>query len=164
MSGRNVQLSVGAHVATVLGYHYGTDVTSAILAESVNADPSFVRRTVSKLAKAGLVHARPGRHGACSLAHDPANITLLDVYRACDASSLFLVHQYPAVRRCPISSTFKPILGSALLAVQRDLEVSLSRVSIAQLVANVHENVSTASKSRPPTSLSTVPTAAGVLV
>jgi DNA-binding GntR family transcriptional regulator len=38
-----------------LGFRHGEELPSAMLAESVNADPTFVRKSLSKLSKAGLI-------------------------------------------------------------------------------------------------------------
>ena len=69
-------------------------VTSAHLAESVNTSPSFVRRTLAKLSKAGLVETATGKAGACWLARDARAISLLDIYRAVDAPKAFAIHSY----------------------------------------------------------------------
>jgi 3-oxoacyl-[acyl-carrier protein] reductase len=82
MSAISLQFSVAAHVMTALGYHEGERVSSAQLAEGIHANPSFVRKSLSKLAKAGLIEAARGKNGASRLARPAAEITVLDVYRA----------------------------------------------------------------------------------
>src|ERR1700689_1078699 len=44
-----------AEQLTALVFFHGKEISSAALAESVNADPTFVRKSLSKLFKAGLV-------------------------------------------------------------------------------------------------------------
>ena len=65
-----------------LGYHHDKEIASATLAESVNADPTVVRKSPSKLSKAGLIVTTRGRNGASALMRSPKQITLLDIYRA----------------------------------------------------------------------------------
>jgi DNA-binding IscR family transcriptional regulator len=89
MSVKNVQFSVAAHILAVLAFHRGEGVPSKILAGSVNADPTFVRKSISKLSKAGLVVTKRGKSGAATLARAPHKITLLDVYRASGAPPAF---------------------------------------------------------------------------
>jgi DNA-binding IscR family transcriptional regulator len=82
----NIQFSIAIHI--LAGLACGCDkegLTSAKLAVSVNTSPSFVRRTLSKLSKAGLVETATGKAGACWLAKDAKCISLLDIYRAVDA-------------------------------------------------------------------------------
>ena len=54
MSVKSIQFAVAAHIMAALGYFQGEEISSAILAQSVNADPSFVRKSLSKLSKTGL--------------------------------------------------------------------------------------------------------------
>src|SRR6202140_1793014 len=104
MSVRSVQFTVAAHIMAALGYFHGEEISSAALADSVNANPSFVRKSLSKLSKAGLVVTKRGKSGATVLARPPRQITLLDIYRASTAPPAFAIHSYPVQRRCPVSS------------------------------------------------------------
>ncbi len=49
MSVKSVQFAVAAHIMAALGYFQGEEISSATLADSVNADPTFVRKSLSKL-------------------------------------------------------------------------------------------------------------------
>src|SRR5689334_16376314 len=90
----NTQFPIAVHLMAALGYRRGSDTTSATLAASVNTSPSFVRRVLAKLSKAGLVETATGKAGACWLARDAKGISLLDIYRAVDAPKAFSIHQY----------------------------------------------------------------------
>jgi DNA-binding IscR family transcriptional regulator len=61
MSVKSVQFAVAAHIMAALGYFHGEEISSAILADSVNADPTFVRKSLSKLSKAGVVRENSSR-------------------------------------------------------------------------------------------------------
>ena len=137
MSQKNVQFTVSAHIAAVLGYRYGSEITSATLAGSVNAEPSFVRRAVAKLSKAGIVTATRGKHGACSLARPPEQISLLDIYRASEAPAAFALHGYPVEPACPISVDIKDTMGAVLADAQAGFEARLAAQSLASLVARI---------------------------
>ena len=67
MSATSVQFTVAAHLMAALGYNHGKEIPSASLAASVNADPTFVRKSLSKLSKAGLVVTTRGKNGASTL-------------------------------------------------------------------------------------------------
>ena len=82
MSVKSVQFAVATHIMAALGIYPGGEVGSATLADSVNANPTFVRKSLSKLSKAGLVVTTRGKTGASVLARPPKRITLLDIYRA----------------------------------------------------------------------------------
>src|ERR1700690_4038676 len=128
MSVKSVQFTVAAHIMAALGYFQGKEISSATLAESVNADPTFVRKSLSKLSKAGLIITTRGNNGASKLACSPKRITLLDIYRASAAPPTFAMHSYPVEQRCPISSNLKGCMSSVLTKAQESFENALDGI------------------------------------
>lgn len=120
-----------------LGYQHGKEIASATLAESVNADPTFVRKSLSKLSKAGLIVTTRGKNGASTLTRSPKQITLLDIYRASEAPPAFAIHRYPVERRCPVSSNIKVCMSSVLKKAQDSFENSLDQVTLADVIAEI---------------------------
>ena len=139
MSVKSVQFTVASHIMAALGYDHGEEVSSAILASSVNADPTFVRKSLSKLSKAGLVVTRRGKNGASVLAHPPRQITLLDIYRASAAPPAFAIHPYPVEKRCPVSRHLKECMSGLLSQAQNSFEGSLARITLADLVGQIRK-------------------------
>src|SRR3984957_17540736 len=103
MPATSVQFTVATHIMAALGFFRGNEIPSGTLAESVSADPTFVRKSLSKLSKAGLIVTTRGKNGASILARSPEQITLLDIYRASAAPPTFAIHDYPVEKKCPIS-------------------------------------------------------------
>jgi Rrf2 family protein len=134
MSAINVQFSVAVHVMAVLGDKYGEEVTTSILADSVKAHDSFVRRVVSKLSKGGLVVATRGKNGFCTLTRRPNQISLLDIYKVSEAPTPFAIHSYPEERQCRISRNIKRCMTQILEDSQRALEKSLKRRLLSDLI------------------------------
>jgi Rrf2 family protein len=139
MSAKSVQFTVAAHVMAALGYFQGKEISSATLAESVNADPTFVRKSLSKLSKAGLVVTKRGKSGASVLARPPRQITLLDIYRASGAPPAFAIHSYPADKRCPVSCNLKECMAGVLSQAQHSFERSLAKITLASLVGQIRQ-------------------------
>ena len=137
MSAKSVQFTVAAHIMTALSFRSGEEISSATLAESVNADPTFVRKSLSKLSKAGLIVTTRGKNGASTLRHSPEQITLLDIYRASAAPPTFAIHSYPAYKRCPISLNIKGCMSSVLKKAQDSFENTLERISLADVVGEI---------------------------
>jgi Rrf2 family protein len=90
----NTQFPIAVHIMAGLAFECDKDITSGSLATSVNTSPSFVRRTLAKLSKAGLVETATGKAGSCWLAKDAKTISLLDIYEAVDAPRAFSIHNY----------------------------------------------------------------------
>ena len=137
MPATNVQFTVAAHIMAALGFFYGKEISSATLAESVNADPTFVRKSLSKLSKAGLIVTTRGKNGASTLTRAPKLITLLDIYRASAAPPTFAIHSYPVEKKCPISSNIKGCMSSVLKEAQAGFENALDGITLADLVGEI---------------------------
>src|SRR4029077_12876244 len=137
MSATSVQFTVAAHIMAALGFRHGEGTRSWMLAERVNADPTFVRKSLSKLSKAGLVVTTRGKNGASRLTRPPKEITLLDIYRASAAPPTFAIHTYPVEKRCPISCNIKGCLSSVLKKAQDSFENSLDGITLADVVAEI---------------------------
>ena len=137
MPATSVQFTVAAHIMAALGFFYGKEISSATLAESVNADPTFVRKSLSKLSKAGLIATTRGKNGASTLTRPPKLITLLDIYQASAAPPTFAIHRYPVEKKCPISSNIKECMSSVLKQAQAGFEKSLDGITLADLVREI---------------------------
>jgi len=137
MSVKSVQFTVAAHIMAALGYYHGKEISSGTLAESVNADPTFVRKSLSKLSKAGLVVTKRGKSGASMLSRSPRQITLLDIYRASAAPPAFAIHSYPVEKRCPVSCHLKECMSALLSQAQISFERSLAKITLADLVGQI---------------------------
>ena len=139
MSVKSVQFALATHILAALGIYPGGEIGSATLADSVNADPTFVRKSLSKLSKAGLVVTTRGKSGASVLARPPKRITLLDIYRASGAPLAFAVHSYPVEKRCPVSRNLKECMSGVLSQAQDSFERSLAKITLADLVSQIRE-------------------------
>jgi Rrf2 family protein len=139
MSVKSVQFAVATHIMAALGYRHGEEISSATLAESVNADPTFVRKSLSKLSKAGLVVTKRGKGGASMLSRSPRQITLLDIYRASAAPPAFAIHSYPVEKRCPVSCHFKECMSGLLSQAQNSFERSLAKLTLADVVGQIRQ-------------------------
>ena len=133
----NTQFSIAVHLLAGLGYRKGREATSGELAMSVNTSPSFVRRTLAKLSKAGLVETTTGKSGTCRLGREPKEISLLDVYEAVDAPKAFAIHAYAPLKPCPVSCNIKTALEHALTKTQEAMEDSLRSITLAEIISDL---------------------------
>ena len=136
MASTNTQFSIAIHVLAAIG-HYETSFTSEVLAGSVNANPVFVKRILVKLSKAKLVKATVGKAGGYTLTKNPKNISLLDIWHAVNAPSVFAIHTYEKKKWCVVSNNIKEVMGDVLIGTQKALESDLKQTSLADVVANL---------------------------
>jgi Rrf2 family protein len=137
MSAKSVQFAVAPHIMAALGIYPGGQIDSATLADSVNANPTFVRKSLSKLSKAGLVVTTRGPGGASVLSRPSRRITLLDIYRASGAPPAFAVHSYSVEKRCPVSCNLKQCMSAVLSQSQKSFEKSLEKITLADLIRQI---------------------------
>jgi Rrf2 family protein len=104
------------------------------VAESVNTNPVVIRRMLLELADAGLVVSQTGSLGGSRLANDPAETTLLDVYRALEHGGVFSLHRQPPSRDCPVGVNIETVLGEVLLEVDSAVEQVLGSITINDVV------------------------------
>lgn len=147
MAAMNTQFAVSLHLLAALGSVEGGSCSSAYLAGSVNATPSFVRRILAMLVEAGLVKTTRGAAGCCTLARPASAISLLDVYRAVRPPKVFALHDYPKQERCSISCRMKTATSSLLDDVQEGMEAVLRERSLACFIDSLGVGRRTASKS-----------------
>jgi Rrf2 family protein len=135
----NNQFSIAVHLMAGLGYNHNLnkDVTSTSLAKSVNASPSFVRRTLAKLSKAHLARTTTGKLGKCTIAKSANEISLLDIYQAVEAPKAFAIHQYPIESTCAVSCGIKSSLEGVLHETQKAMEESLKKVKLSEVISDL---------------------------
>ena len=133
----NTQFSIAVHLLIALGFECGQHLTSSELAASINTSPSFVRRIMAKLSKAGLVSTRMGKAGSCLLAKKPEDISLLEIYQAVDASPAFAIHYYPVQKSCRVSCNIEETMNKVLAKAQHSFEGSLAETNLAAVIAEI---------------------------
>jgi Rrf2 family protein len=63
-------------------------VATSTVAREMKIPPSFLAKIISQLSIAGLLHTSRGARGGVSLAHEPKDISVLDVVEAIDGPIL----------------------------------------------------------------------------
>lgn len=132
------RFTVAVHILLCIACFDGkVKTTSSFIAGSVGVNPVIVRKTLGQLKAAGLVEVEAGVGGA-SLARDPADITLLDVFRATESvnGNLFSFHERPNPK-CPVGRSIHRVLDGELAAAQKALEERLRQTNLQQLAGQI---------------------------
>ncbi len=130
----NSRFAVAVHVLSLMAWSGEEPLKSEQVAESVNTNPVVIRRMLLELADAGLVISQTGSLGGSRLANDPAETTLLDVYRALEYDGVFSLHRQPPSRDCPVGVNIETVLGEVLLEVDSAVEQVLGKITINDVV------------------------------
>ncbi|WP_066364560.1 Rrf2 family transcriptional regulator [Herbidospora mongoliensis] len=136
----NSRLTIAAHVLTWMSMDQqgGRVATSDRIAESVQTNPVVIRRCLGELRAAGLVEARRGAGAGWRLTREPADVTLLDVYRAVEDGPLFAMHATPPNLGCPVGSGIRPALDGVYAGVEANLQKQLRATTIADLLDDIN--------------------------
>ena len=129
---------VAAHTLAYLAHKDAFDAArampSAILAASIPTNPVVIRRVTALLAKAGLIATRPGASGGSWLLRQPEEIRLDQVLRAVNGCA-HLGSPPQGARGCPVSEHLPRQVAWALTAADSAAHEALSRITIADLLA-----------------------------
>ena len=134
---KNCRFTVAVHVCALLAHNNGEPATSESIAESVNTNPVVIRRTLSALAKAGLVRSWRGSNGGSVLARAPRAISLAEIYRAVDDNEGPALHQQPPKANCPIGAHIQPVLTDMI----GEAESAREKIFAAQTLADVMSSI-----------------------
>ena len=133
----NSRLTVAVHVLAWMALARGRGLswmTSDQVAASVNTNPVIIRRSLSDLHRAALVEVRRGAGAGWSLAREPSEITLLEVYDAVEHEPLFAMHRTEPNLECPVGRGIRPALGQVYDEIDQSLRLELTRTSIADVL------------------------------
>lgn len=130
----STRFSIAVHTLSLIAIS-PVDCTGDFIAGSVNTNPVVIRRIMSMLKKAGLVDVRPGVGGA-TLVRNPAQITLLDIYRAVhvtEENRLFRIHENSNIQ-CQVGRNIEKVLQEELAEAQTAMEQRLAQTTLDQLL------------------------------
>jgi Rrf2 family protein len=136
----NSRLTIAVHALgwMALAQQQGRDqLTSDQVAASVNTNAVIIRRSLGDLRRAGLVKVRHGAGRGWTLARDPEDITLFDVYDAVEREPLFGMHHTEPNLECPVGKGIRPALGVIYGGVEQALRRELDRTSIADVLRQI---------------------------
>ena len=132
------RLPIAVHILLAIVEFEGKEkTTSTFLAGSVNVNPVIIRNTLGQLKAAGLVTVKAGEGGA-SLAKEPKNITLMDVFDAVEKEeALFHFHENPNPE-CPVGKNVHTVLDNKLFAIQEAMRKKMDSITLQDLIDDMN--------------------------
>lgn len=132
------RLPVAVHILLAIVEFEGKEkTTSTFLAGSVNVNPVIIRNTLGQLKTAGLVTVKAGEGGA-SLAKDPKDITLMDIFNAVEKKeALFHFHENPNPE-CPVGKNVHAVLDRRLFSIQEAMRKQMESITLQDLINDMN--------------------------
>ncbi|MEY8370272.1 Rrf2 family transcriptional regulator [Aerococcaceae bacterium 50-4] len=137
----SVKFSNAIHILVYIEMLQGTDLSSEVIAKSVNANPVSVRRLMSSLKKAGLIISQSGKANP-KLSRNPKDISFYDIYQAIDEDQqLFRVDEKTAPS-CIVGGNIQGVLAEKYDQLQASVELEMQQISLADIIQSVSESAS----------------------
>lgn len=133
----NSQFAVAIHVLTILAKGGDDRVKSDYIAGSVNTNPVVIRRLLSNLQEAGLVSSQVGAAGGTSLAKQPKDIRLSEIYKALPCGEVFALHPKEPNQDCPVGRNMAAFLCNLQKAIDHSIEDKLGQYTLRDVIEQI---------------------------
>ena len=132
------KFSDASHLLAYLVVYRDGDRSSKAIANSIEANPSAVRKLMADLRQAGLLVTQTGR-AQPTLAKDPATISLLDIYQALQMDHA-LLHVDPATnQQGQVGGAIQPVLTDYYQEIQAAAFQRMQAITLADVVHKIQQ-------------------------
>jgi len=135
----NSRFSIAVHVLTMLAQSRDERLNSDCIARSVNTNPVVIRRLLCGLRTANLVASQVGASGGTSLAREPKNIRLSEVYNAVSHGDIFSLHPNKPNQDCPVGKNIEAILCNLQREIDRSIEERLAQYTLRDVIEKIED-------------------------
>ena len=133
----STRYSDSIHILAFLSIYQGQiPLTSNNIASSVETSPVVVRRLMTKLKKAGLIHTV---HGAADpvLAKDPGEISLYDVFLAVEGDSKLFNIDKKTNPECIVGGNIQETLSQYYQEAENSAKAKLAQTSLQDVINTI---------------------------
>ena len=119
----------------------GAPVPSEKLALAMQTNAVVVRRVMAGLRDAGLVRSGKGHGGGWSLALDPAQVSLRDIYVALGSPAPFAMGNRSESPTCLVEQAVNTALDDTFREAEALLLARMAGITLAALASDFHERL-----------------------
>lgn len=130
------KLSDAIHVLTYIDIFKDGDLSSSAIADSIESNPSLVRRSMAQLTKKGLLVSQPGTVRV-KLARPSDEISLLDIYQAIDEVHELLHVDTQTNLDCPVGRNIQPVLRDFYDQIQKAAEQKMAAIKLSDISRDI---------------------------
>lgn len=132
----SIRFSDAIHILSYIEIFQGTDLSSEMLAKSIETNAANVRKIMSQLRKAELIETQPGK-AAPTLARKPEQITLYDVYYSIEGDTNLIEVDPKTNPACLVGGNIQEVLTKKYAAIQKVVDEELKKTSIADIIHDI---------------------------
>lgn len=134
----DTRFSVSVQIMMTVAYHPDELVTSELLANALDTNPTFIRKIISRLVEGDLIKSYRGKGGGIKLAKKPSEISLKDIYLAStNEKRLVNVHSKPVYRACKVSCCIENVLEDIVCGIEHSTQTYLAKKNLSDLMKKV---------------------------
>lgn len=132
----STRFSDAIHIMAFIHIYQNTKLSSDNIAKSVMTSPVVVRRIMSSLQKADLIQTTHGSPKP-TLAKDPGDITLLDIYNAVENDKPLFSVDPKTNPECIVGSQIQDVLTRHYQEVQASAMGRLNRITLGDIIDEI---------------------------
>lgn len=130
------KLSDAIHILSYIYIYRDGDLSSRMIASSIESNPSVVRQLMSDLRKAGLIETHKGAVKP-RLSRTPQQITLLDVYQAINMDH-DLLHVDPKTNpNCIVGGNIQDTLNTFYSQIQQAAFSQMKNITLQDIIGDI---------------------------
>lgn len=132
----SIRFSDAIHILSYIEIFQGTDLSSEMLAKSIETNAANVRKIMSQLRKAELIKTQPGK-AAPALTRNPEEITLYDVYYSIEGDTNLIEVDPKTNPACLVGGNIQDVLTKKYAEIQQVVDEELKKTSIADIIHDI---------------------------
>ncbi|WP_455537711.1 Rrf2 family transcriptional regulator [Terrisporobacter sp.] len=136
------KLSDAVHILVLIALNPLDNLSSSTIAKSIHTNPAFVRQLMSLMRKAELISSVHG-HAMPSLTRNPADISLLDVYKAVEGNKPLLHLDTHTNPECGVGVNIQYSLQDYYNEIQEIAEKKMKQITLDDVIQNFHAKLNT---------------------
>ncbi|MBD2845911.1 Rrf2 family transcriptional regulator [Paenibacillus sp. IB182496] len=136
----NSEFTIAVHSLVFLAYLPERMASSETIADNVCTHAARVRKIMGCLRRAGIVETREGTRGGYRMVAAPQTVSLGAIYRVMAGGSLTpsWCSGSPDMD-CVVSSNMQEVMHNIFGAAEKHLEAYFGQITIADVLAQIHE-------------------------
>ena len=134
------KLSDAVHILVLIALNPLESLSSNAMAVSIHTNAGFIRQLMGALRKGGLIASVHG-HAKPTLTREPADISLLDIYKAVEGDKPLLHLDTHTNPECGVGMNIQYSLQDYYDEVQRSAEQKMAEISLEDIIRNYHRKV-----------------------
>ena len=136
----STRVSDAVHILAFIALNRNEALTSQRIAESIRTNPGCVRQLMGNLRRYGIMTSVQG-HARPALSRAPADISLLDIYRAVEGGKPLLHLDTHTNPECGVGVNIQLALQDYFDKVQNRAEDEMSRITLQDVLDRYEEKL-----------------------